>query len=92
MGPKSGLQTKLTFYFNTEFFVEQLACYGSDLLSLILPTSPLIGSCEDKEGVNREVEGRNKQGWKVYQTLFKIFFFQLVWVKVKKILLKRRFY
>lgn len=50
---------------------------------LILPISLLSGSCEDK-GVDMEMQGRDEQGWKAYQLLFKILLFQFTSLKIKK--------
>lgn len=54
-----------------------------DLWFLILPTSPLNGSCEDKGGVDMEMQGRDEQGWKAYKILFKILLFQFISLKIK---------
>lgn len=54
-GKKKGEQNNLDF-------AEILACYGSEFRFLIL--TPLSSLCVDREGVDREMQGRNEQGQK----------------------------
>lgn len=49
-----------------------------------MPASPLSGLCENKEGVDMEMQRRDEQGCKAYQILFKILLFQFISLKIKK--------